>query len=117
MFNYAQTPHPTQSNVCSICYRNHDNATPYTYPIYFLAERELTLTHSSNDRARAEAAFKKLQRAQEGEKAKTEYEAETQSVREKTARLRALRLAKEAVDLALSAKKKPITASDKPVRC
>ena len=62
------------------------------------AQTELTLTYISKDRARAEAAFKKLQRVQDGEKAKTEYEAESQSVRDKTARLRTLRLAKEALD-------------------
>jgi hypothetical protein len=82
-----------------------------------LAETELTLTLSSNDRSRAEAVFKKVQRAQEGEKAKTEYEAETQSVHEKTTRLKALRLAQEAVNLEPSVKKKPITASDKPPSC
>jgi hypothetical protein len=75
------------------------------------------LTHNPKDRARAEAAFKKLQRAQDGEKAKTEYEAESQSVREKTARLRALRLAKEALDSQPPVKEKQIAASDKPVRC
>jgi len=64
-----------------------------------LAEKELTLIYSSNDRVRAEAAFKKVQKAQESEKVKTENEAEAQSVREKTARLRALRLAKEAANL------------------
>ena len=73
------------------------------------------MTHNPKDRARAEAAFKKLQRVQDGEKAKTEYEAESQSVREKTVRLRTLRLAKEAIELPL--KKKAIAASDKPVRC
>jgi hypothetical protein len=75
------------------------------------------LTHNPKDRARAEAAFKKLQRAQDGEKAKTEYEAESQSVREKTARLRMLRLAKEALDSEPPVKEKAIAASDKPVRC
>lgn len=77
----------------------------------------MTLSQSSIDRVRAEAAFKKLQRAQDCEKAKTEYEAETQFVREKTARLRTLRLAKEAVDSEPPVKKKQIAASDKPVRC
>jgi hypothetical protein len=77
----------------------------------------LTLTHNPKDRARAEAAFKKLQRAQDGEKAKTEYEAESQSVREKTARLRALRLAKEALDSEPPVKEKAIAAGDKPARC
>ena len=75
-----------------------------------LAETELTLTYISKDRARAEAAFKKLQRVQDGEKAKTEYEAESQSVREKTVRLKTLRLAKEATNLAPSAKNNPIAA-------
>jgi len=74
------------------------------------------LIYRSHDRARAEAAFKKVQRAQEGEKAKTEYEAETQSISEKTARLKALRLAKEAINLEHSIKKKPIAASGKPAR-
>jgi hypothetical protein len=80
-----------------------------------LAETELTLTLSPKNRARAEAAFKKPQQVQVGEKAKTEYEAESQSVREKTARLRTLRLAKEATESPVE--KKAIAASDKPVRC
>ena len=75
------------------------------------------MTHISKDRARAEAAFKKLQRAQDGEKAKTEYEAESQSVREKTARLRTLLLAKEAIDSEPPVKEKAIAASDRRVRC
>jgi hypothetical protein len=49
-------------------------------------------------RARAEARFKKDERAREGAKAMLEYEAEERATREKTARLRALRLAKEAAD-------------------
>jgi hypothetical protein len=75
------------------------------------------MTYISKDRARAEAAFKKLQRVQDGEKAKTEYEAESQSVREKTARLRTLRLAKEAIDSEHPVKEKAIAATYKPVRC
>ena len=63
------------------------------------AKKELTLTFSSNNRVRAEAAFKKVQRTREGEK--TEHEAEAQSVTENTARLKALRLAKEAIKLDL----------------
>jgi hypothetical protein len=74
------------------------------------------LINSSHDRARAEAAFKKVQRAQDGEKAKMEYEAETQSISEKTARLKALRLAKEAINLEQSVKKKPVAASGKTAR-
>ncbi len=44
---------------------------------------------------RAEASFKKEQRAREGVKAMAEYEAAGIAVRAKTARLKALRLAKE----------------------
>jgi len=48
-------------------------------------------------RARAEAQFKKKEeQAREGERAKAEYEAKQRAVREKTARLRALRLARDA---------------------
>jgi uncharacterized protein YjcR len=53
----------------------------------------------SNDdqaRARAEAMFKKEQRQREGEKAMAEYEARRIAERDKTARLRALRLARDA---------------------
>jgi hypothetical protein len=45
---------------------------------------------------RTEAIFKKEERAREGTQAMLEYEAEKRAVREKTARLRALRLAAEA---------------------
>jgi hypothetical protein len=81
-----------------------------------LAERELTLIQSSNHRARAEAAFKKVPGAQGRERAAMEYEAAAQSDREKTARLRALRLAKEAANVEPSVEKKSITASDRRVR-
>jgi hypothetical protein len=51
----------------------------------------------SNDAARnrAEASFKKEERAKDGAAAMTEYLANNRATREKTARLRALRLAKE----------------------
>ena len=45
-----------------------------------------------------------------------EYEAAAQSDREKTARLRALRLAKEAANVEPSVEKKSITASDRQFR-
>jgi hypothetical protein len=45
---------------------------------------------------RADARFKQEERALDGRKAMTEYEAQALATREKTARLRALRLAKEA---------------------
>jgi hypothetical protein len=47
--------------------------------------------------ARAEAQFKKKeQQARNGEQARAEYDAQQQAIREKTARLRALRLARDA---------------------
>jgi uncharacterized protein YhaN len=54
---------------------------------------------------RAEASFKKEERAREGAKAMRDYEAESRAVHEKTARLKALRLAKEAADKAAEPKK------------
>lgn len=53
---------------------------------------------SAAARARAEATFKKEERAREGAKAMVEYQSNAQAVRDKIARLRALRLAKEAGD-------------------
>jgi hypothetical protein len=47
-------------------------------------------------RQRAEKRFKKEQCAQDGRAAVTEYEAEARATREKTASLKAVRLAKEA---------------------
>lgn len=62
-------------------------------------EEEMTLTTRSDEaRNRAEANFKKEQRAKEGAKAMMEYQANGRLVREKTEKLRALRLAKEAAD-------------------
>jgi len=46
--------------------------------------------------ARAEALFKKQEQQREGAKAMAEYLAQREAVREKTARLRALRLARDA---------------------
>jgi multidrug efflux pump subunit AcrA (membrane-fusion protein) len=48
------------------------------------------------DRARAEALFKKEKQMRKGAKAMAEYEVAQQVTREKTARLRALRLARDA---------------------
>jgi hypothetical protein len=58
----------------------------------------MTLTTQSNEaaRARAEASFRKEERAKEGAKAMMEYQANGRMIREKTERLKALRLAKEA---------------------
>ena len=51
---------------------------------------------SDQARQRAERNFKREERAQDGRKAMIEYEAQTVATRNKTARLKALRLAKEA---------------------
>jgi hypothetical protein len=50
------------------------------------------------ERKAADAKFKKSERATEGAKAMSEYNAERQAERAKTARLKELRLAKEAAD-------------------
>jgi hypothetical protein len=49
-------------------------------------------------KARAEASFKKEERAKEGARAMMEYQANGKAAREKMAQLKALRLAKEAAD-------------------
>lgn len=53
---------------------------------------------SKKDKAHSE--FKKLQRAEEGKRAMSDYEADAAAVRVNTARLKALRLAKEAAEKA-----------------
>ena len=50
------------------------------------------------DAKRAEASFKKEKRARDGKEGAAAYEAEGRTVAAKTARLKALRLAKEAAD-------------------
>jgi hypothetical protein len=62
-------------------------------------DTETTLTTKSDEaRARAEASFRKEERAKESAEAMMEYQANVRIVREKTERLKALRLAKEAAD-------------------
>jgi hypothetical protein len=51
---------------------------------------------SSDPKARAEASFKKEERERDGAKAMLEYLASGREIREQMARLKALRLAKEA---------------------
>jgi hypothetical protein len=51
---------------------------------------------SNKARQRAEKSFKQEERAQNGRKAMIEYESQAVATREKTARLKELRLAKEA---------------------
>ncbi len=50
---------------------------------------------SDKARQRAEQSFKQEERARDSRKAMMEYEAQAGATREKTARLKALRLAKE----------------------
>ncbi len=52
--------------------------------------------NSDQTRQRAEKSFKQEERARDSRKATTEYEARAREIRQKTERLRALRLAKEA---------------------
>jgi hypothetical protein len=57
-------------------------------------------------RARAEALFKKEEQRREGEQAMAEYQAERKATLEKTARLRALRLARDAAVKDAAARRK-----------
>jgi hypothetical protein len=61
-----------------------------------IATQEITTMISDQDQQRAEKRFKQEERARDGRKAMTEYEALALATREKTGRLKALRLAKEA---------------------
>jgi hypothetical protein len=58
------------------------------------------MTPSTKLHTQASAAFKKAQRKEEGIAAWSDHQVSSQAVREKTARLHALRLAKEAADKA-----------------
>jgi hypothetical protein len=63
-----------------------------------LHQQEKTTMTPEHTRERAEALFKRKEEARiEGDKAMAEYEIRQQALREKTARLRALRLAREAM--------------------
>ena len=61
-----------------------------------IVAREIFTMTSDQARQRAERNFKREERALDGRKAMAEYEAQARAIREKTARLKALRLAKEA---------------------
>jgi hypothetical protein len=70
--------------------------------------QEAVLPSHSKERDQAEIRFKKAQKAaQDAQEARAQYEAEARAMREKTARLRALRLAKQAADAAVQPAKKP----------
>ncbi len=54
--------------------------------------------HKHPPRSADEALFKKEQQLREGQQAMAEYQAELRAMRDKTARLRALRLARDAAN-------------------
>jgi hypothetical protein len=86
-----------------------------TWPIEASRNKEATLPNHSKERDQAEARFKKAQKAtQDAKEARAHYESEARAVREKTARLKAIRLAKEATDLETRVNKKPITSKTRP---
>jgi hypothetical protein len=61
----------------------------------------MAIMNSNEARNRAEASFIKLeQQARESDRARAEYQLVSRAVEDKTARLRALRLAKEEADRA-----------------
>lgn len=65
----------------------------------------------SKERDQAEARFKKAQKAiHDAKEARAHYESEARAMREKTARLKALRLAKEATELEQRADRNPTTS-------
>ena len=73
--------------------------------------------NSREGHARAEVRFAKAQKAaQVSKEAWADHDAEAAAVREKTVRLKALRLAKEAADAEAKsdAKKKPVARRKKP---
>ena len=75
---------------------------------------EVFLNKASQDKqALAEAKFKRKEiQARDGVKATTEYEAAGAAIRQKTARLRALRLAKEEADKQAAAEAAPQKAKE-----
>jgi hypothetical protein len=78
---------------------------------YLFAKKDQILADNTKERSRAEAQFKKTQKQQEGAAAVAAYVTEADAVRAKTARLRELRLAKEAADKAV--KDKPVERTEK----
>jgi hypothetical protein len=66
--------------------------------VYFWHDRRRGDIHTMNSdqaRQRAEKSFKKEERAQDARRAMMEYECQALATREKTARLKELRLAKQ----------------------
>jgi hypothetical protein len=92
--------------------------------VLFEGRQEVTIlaTNPKEAQDRAEASFKKKEhQAREASKAMAEYEAAGRAQRDKTARLKLLREAKEAADAEAAAqvaqaKSKPPVAAKKPAR-
>jgi len=68
----------------------------YVLEARFLAPQKEMCMNSDEARTRAEKAFRKEEQARAGAQAWLDYEAAARATQEKTARLRALRLAKQA---------------------
>jgi hypothetical protein len=68
----------------------------------------MQMATDSNDLQRSAVAANKVERARDKEDAMREYEADRQALLANTARLRALRLAKEAADAAAPKPQKPV---------
>ena len=66
-----------------------------------------SVAHADAARVRAEATFRKQEWARDAANAMTEYQDNARLVQEKTARLRALRLAREAAEAAAGSAKAP----------
>jgi hypothetical protein len=74
----------------------------YSESVNFTKQEIALADNSKKDEANVQ--FKKLQRAEDGKKAMSEYESEGAAVQAKTARLRALRLARDAAEAAAAPK-------------
>jgi hypothetical protein len=70
------------------------------------------MASSSMSREQADAKFEKTQRAaREAAKAAAEYEADSQALRSRTAKLREMRMARDAVEETAAAEKKAAKAA------
>lgn len=81
------------THIKTIMYRSPSKLTQFLLQCRGVGE---ILMNSDKARERAEKSFKKEERAQDGRKAMIEYETQAIATREKTARLKELRLAREA---------------------
>ena len=79
-----------------------------------MPEEEMTLASDSEEvlKRRAEASFRKEERAKDGKKGAADYEAAARAVAAKTVKLRALRLAREAAEKTAQ----PAAEPSKPAR-